>query len=93
MIVGILEFEIRIHSSNSLKEKRLVLKSLKDRLKNKFNLSVAELDFQEKWQRSKIGIAVIGNQHSFVENSLHQIFQFIDNADSFEITTYNFDYL
>ena len=38
----------------------IVLKSLKDRLKNKFNLSVAELDFQEKWQRSKIGIAVIG---------------------------------
>jgi uncharacterized protein YlxP (DUF503 family) len=93
MIIGILEFEILIYSSNSLKEKRLVLKSLKDRLKNKFNISVAELDFQEKWQRSKIGIAVIGNKQSFVENSLQQIFQFIDNTDSFEVTTYHFDYL
>ena len=93
MIVGVLEFEILIYSSSSLKEKRLVLKSLKDRLKNKFNISVAELDFQDKWQRSKIGIAMIGNERSFVENSLHQIFDFIDSADSFEITAYNFDYI
>ena len=49
MYVGILVIEMFIYSSNSLKEKRIVLRSLKDRLKNKFNVAVAEIGFQDKW--------------------------------------------
>ena len=93
MHIGVLVIEIMIFSSNSLKEKRFVLKSIKDRLKNKFNVSVAEIDFQDKWQRSKLGIAAISNQHKHLEHSLQQVFQFLDRADSYEIVSYEFDYI
>jgi uncharacterized protein YlxP (DUF503 family) len=93
MIVGILVIEILIHTSNSLKEKRYVIQSMKDRLRKKFNISVAELDYQDKWQRSEIGIALIGNQMNFVENSLQQIFNYLDNNESYEIIKYEFNYI
>jgi uncharacterized protein YlxP (DUF503 family) len=93
MIIGVLTVEIFIPSSGSLKEKRFVLKSLKDRLKNKYNISVAELDFQDKWQRSVLGIAVIGNEESHLQKYLQQIFQFMDNSEFYEIISFNFEYL
>jgi uncharacterized protein YlxP (DUF503 family) len=92
MIVGILIIELMLFESSSLKDKRIVLKSVKDRLK-KFNVSIAELDFQDKWQRAELGIALIGNQQGFVEKSLRQIFNQLDHSDAFEIINYSFDYV
>jgi uncharacterized protein YlxP (DUF503 family) len=92
-MVGILIIEILIRSSESLKEKRFIIKSIKDRLRKKFNVSVAELDYQEKWQRSEIGIALIGNEMDFVENCLQQIFNYLDNNQSYEIIKYEFKYI
>ena len=92
MHIGVLIIEILIYSSNSLKEKRFVLRSIKDRVKNKFNVSVAEIDYQEKWQRSRLGIAMISNQYSHVENALQQVFQYLDRGDTFEIISYEFNY-
>ena len=93
MYVGILVIEILIYSSTSLKEKRIVLKSVKDRLKNKFNVAVAETDFQDKWQRAQLGIVTISNQQSHLEHSLQQIFQYLDRSDSYEIISYDFNYV
>jgi uncharacterized protein YlxP (DUF503 family) len=93
MHIGVLVIEMLIYSSNSLKEKRFVLRSVKDRLKNKFNVSVAEIGYQEKWQRSQLGIVMVSNQHSHVENALQQIFQFLDRIDTFEIVSYEFNYM
>ena len=93
MYVGVLVIEILIYSSTSLKEKRIVLKSVKDRLKNKFNVAVAEIGFQDKWQRAQLGIVTISNQHSHLEKSLQQIFQYLDRSDSYEIVSYDFNYV
>ena len=93
MIIGVLVIEILIYSSASLKEKRFVIKSIKDRIINKFNVSIAELRYQDKWQRSEIGIAVIGNQQSYVEHVLQKIFQSLDHSDQYEIISYNFEYI
>ena len=93
MTVGVLIIDIMIRSSASLKEKRYVLKSIKDKLKHKFNVSVAELDFQDKWQRSELGIALISNEYSHVENSLQKVFRFLDESDEYEIINYTFDYV
>lgn len=92
MIIGVLIVEIIIHSSTSLKEKRFVLKSIKDRVKKKFNVSVAELFYQEKWQRSRLGFATISNQHSHVEQSMQHVFEYLDREDTFEIISYEFKY-
>jgi uncharacterized protein YlxP (DUF503 family) len=91
--VGVLIIDIMIHASASLKEKRFVLKSIKDKLGHKFNVSVAELDFQDKWQRSQLGIALISNEYSHVEESLQKVFRFLDESDMYEIINYTFDYV
>jgi uncharacterized protein YlxP (DUF503 family) len=92
MAVGVLVLEMHMQSSFSLKEKRFVIKSVKDRLSKKFNVSVAELDYLDKWQRAKIGIATISNSYGHVEESLQKIFTFLDDIDDFEITSYDYEY-
>ncbi len=92
MIIGILTIEIMIFHSNSLKEKRMLIKSIKDKIKNKYNIAIAELEYLDKWQRSKIGIVTIGNENSHIENSLQKIFNYLDNWNEFEIIKYDFDY-
>lgn len=92
MYIGVLVIEIMIYSSSSLKEKRFILKSIKDRVGKKFNVSISELAFQDKWQRARLGIATISNQYSHAEKSLHKIFQYLDEADLYEITSYEYSY-
>jgi len=72
MVVGILQIELFVPESGSLKSKRFVLRSLKDRLKNKFNVSVAEVDGGDKWQRSTLGIAAVSNDAKFLESVLRK---------------------
>lgn len=71
MIVGLLTLEIYLPYSHSLKEKRKTLNRIKDRLKKKYNVALAELDYLNKWQRSKIGLVTI-NIH---KNTIEKIFQ------------------
>ena len=75
MIVGLLTLEIYIPYSHSLKEKRKALNSLKDRLKKKFNIALAELDYQSKWQRALIGMVTINNQKRVIESLFEKILQ------------------
>jgi len=93
MVVGILSVEIIIPSAASLKDKRKIILSVKDRLRKKFNVSAAEAGFQDKWQRSLIGVAVVSEKQQFVEECLNKVFDFLDNEVSFEIVKYNFEYV
>lgn len=74
MPIGLLTLEIHIADSRSLKDKRQVIRSLKDRLRAHFNVAVAELDHQELWQRSTIGVVTISNDEQHLEQSLQTIF-------------------
>ena len=60
MPVGLLTLELHIPDAQSLKDKRQVLRSLKDRLRRDFNVAVAELEHQDTWQRSVVGVVVEG---------------------------------
>lgn len=91
-IVGLLHIEILIPGSTSLKEKRMVLKSLKDRLRKKYNVTVAEVDFKDKWQRSTLAVGVVAESDGFAQESLNKIFAYLDDDPAFEITQFNFDY-
>ena len=71
MIVGILRLELYFPASNSLKEKRKILKSLKDRLRTRHNISVAEVEGQDLWQRSTLAFVSVSHN----ESSLHASFQ------------------
>ena len=73
MAVGLLTLEIHIPDSRSLKDKRQVLRSLKDRLRGRYNVAVAELDHQESWQRAQIGIVSLSNDAAHLEQSLRAV--------------------
>ncbi len=75
MVIGILKVRIRIEGACSLKEKRKVLKSIKDRLGH-LNISVAEVDDQDLWQASTLGIAVVSNDSQFTNTQMDKIMDF-----------------
>jgi uncharacterized protein YlxP (DUF503 family) len=73
MPVGLLTLELRIPDAHSLKDKRQIVRSLKDRLRRKFNIAIAELGFQDVWQSSTIGIVTLSNAEQHVEESLQHV--------------------
>jgi len=85
MIVGLLTLDLHIHGSHSLKEKRFVIKSLIDRVKNKFNVSIAEVDANDLWQRSVIGIACVSNETVMINKVFGQIKNLVDDIHSVEL--------
>jgi uncharacterized protein YlxP (DUF503 family) len=75
MPIGLLTLEIHIPDARSLKDKRQVIRSLKDRLRANFNVAVAELDHQDLWQRSRVGVVSISGDGRHLEDSLQAIAQ------------------
>jgi uncharacterized protein YlxP (DUF503 family) len=73
MPVGLLTLELHIADAQSLKDKRQVLRSLKDRLRAHFNVAVAELDFEDTWQRSVVGVVTLANEEHHVEEALQKV--------------------
>ena len=67
MVVGIMTLRLMIPGAHSLKEKRRALRSIKDRLRTQFNVSVAEVDGQEYWQSAVLGVAAVGTDRAYVE--------------------------
>ena len=73
MPIGLLTLEIYIPDAQSLKDKRQVLRSLKDKLRGHFNVAVAELDHQDLWQRSVVGVVSISNDDKHLEESMRAV--------------------
>ena len=78
-------FELYLPSTFSLKEKRFILKSLKDRIRNQFNVSVAEISHQDKWQKCGLGIACISNSRRHLDSMLSKISMFVEKDSRIEI--------
>ncbi|KJS21517.1 MAG: hypothetical protein VR72_10275 [Clostridiaceae bacterium BRH_c20a] len=85
MLIGSVAIKIFIPASASLKDKRRVVKSLITRLKNKFNVSVAEIDSLEEWQVSEIGIALVGNGTQILNKQISQVINFIEKEAEFQL--------
>lgn len=81
MNVGILEFNIRLPESHSLKEKRKVIKSLVAQLNNRFNVSAAEVDDQDLWQTATIGVACLSNDKRHTNEVLNKALAFASTFD------------
>lgn len=93
MIVGLAACECIIYDAHSLKEKRAVLQRVITRLKQKYNVSVAEVDFQDTWQRSKIAIAVVASARVPAEVELQHALKFIDSFPEMERTITDIEWL
>jgi len=77
MTVGTLEIQIVIRSSFSLKDKRRVVKSLKDRLRNRFNVSVAEVRSQDSRRKAVLGVAMAGTDQRYLDGALNRVLHFV----------------
>jgi uncharacterized protein YlxP (DUF503 family) len=71
--IGVITFELRVDESHSLKDKRQVVKAFKDRLRNRFNVAVAEIDGQDTWQRSTITAVTVSGNHAYAESVLQSV--------------------
>ena len=71
--IGVLTLDLHIEHSHSLKDKRQVIRSLKDRLRGKFNVATAEIDHQDSWQRAVIGVITLASDRVYVEQVLQRV--------------------
>ncbi len=85
MRIGALHVSFMIFDANSLKQKRRVMRSVKDRLMNTFNVSVAEVGSNDKWQIGEIGIATVGNETRFVNSVLSKVEDFLETFPSIRV--------
>jgi uncharacterized protein len=79
MIVSLLRFRLDLEGMTSLKDKRRIVSSLKDRLQRKFRLSVAEVDLQDSLSRAEIGAAIVSNSRAFGEMVLQKALALVEN--------------
>ena len=93
MPVGLLTLEIYIPDSHSLKDKRQVLRSLKDRLRARFNVAVAELDHNDTLQRAQVGVVTLSNDPAHVEQSLQAVFNEAENLLGRDLVDHNLEVL
>ncbi|MCA1009275.1 DUF503 domain-containing protein [Halobacillus halophilus] len=80
------EVECIIYDAQSLKEKRSVLKRVKTRIQNEFNVAVSELDYQDLWQRTCIGLVTIASDKVIAEQTIQRTLSFIDSFPELERT-------
>ena len=71
--VGVLTLELRLENSHSLKDKRHVVESLKDRLRHKFNVAVAEIEYQDLWQRAAVAAVTVSPDRGHAERVLQSV--------------------
>lgn len=77
MFVGVLRLTLHLPEPGSLKSKRHLLRSAIDRVKARFNVSIAEVEDNDLWQRSVVGVAAVGNDHAFVNETLDKVAGFV----------------
>jgi uncharacterized protein YlxP (DUF503 family) len=73
MFIGVGRVEIFLPGLSSLKAKRRIIKSIKGKIRSKFNVSISEIDFLDKWQRSLIGIVAVSNDSKFLQSTFNQV--------------------
>jgi len=85
VIVAVRQWELQLFGCHSLKEKRAILQSLKARLRQELNVSVAETGAQDSWQRAELSCAAVGSDRKVVESTLRSADRMIERADGARI--------
>lgn len=93
MIVGTCTLKLMIYESNSLKDKRHILKSILGRIQSRFNVSIAEVDLNDSWQTSVIGFACVTNDTNHANQIISNVLKFIDRDTRVEIIDHDIEIL
>ena len=93
MIIGALTMELRIDGAFSLKDKRAVLNRVRDRVRRKFNVSLAEVDANEVWNRACIGIVTVSNEQVHANRVLSKVVAFFEADRECEVEDFSMEFL
>jgi len=85
MVIGCCSVKFYLHGNNSLKGKRRVIRAIKDRLKNDFNVSIAEIGYQDVWQSINLGIAAVGVDRPYIDGLMTKVIDAIERMNLAEI--------
>jgi hypothetical protein len=85
MVVGVAMIGLLLHEGDSLKDKRSLKRRIIERVKSKFNASVAEVGDNDLWRRLSIGVSVVGNDRGFVNSCLDNLINFVEGMDVAEV--------
>lgn len=85
MVLGVLRLALRLPEAHSLKEKRWLLKSLATRIRNRFNVSISEIDSQDKWQLATLAAAHVGTDRGHTNKLLDQVLDFAESVRQIEV--------
>jgi len=91
MIIGSCSIELHLPESLSLKDKRHIVKSIKDRVRNKFNVSIAEVDGNDLWQRAVLAACVVANDKKFANQVLAQVVEQVKRERSVVLLDYHLE--
>ncbi|OGX16888.1 MAG: hypothetical protein A3K83_04070 [Omnitrophica WOR_2 bacterium RBG_13_44_8b] len=91
MTVGILKIALFIHDSNSLKEKRMVLHSLKAKIRNNFNVAVTQIEDDDKWQKTTLAIVGAERDRKNMDSILSKIIDFIERFDNVNLINHEME--
>jgi uncharacterized protein YlxP (DUF503 family) len=86
MVIGAMIIEFHIHENQSLKGKRKIVRSMVDKVKSKFNVAIAEIGSNDKWQKIELGVSAVGNDRRFIDSSLANVLTFLDSLYLAEVT-------
>jgi hypothetical protein len=92
MPIGLLTLELFLPDAHSLKDKRQILRSLKDRLRGQFNVALAELEHQDLWQRSVVGIVGISSDEEHLRESLQAVMEASENLLGRDLISQEIEY-
>jgi uncharacterized protein YlxP (DUF503 family) len=93
MTIGVLQLELRIGDAMSLKDKRRVIKSLKDRIAHGHNVSIAEIGALDEHRRSILGLAMVSNDTRYVQGALDKLVDFIRATPTVDLLDYQIDFV
>lgn len=85
MLLGICTINLYFSNSQSLKDKRNIIKSVKSRIRNHFNVSVSEINNHDLWKNTTLGIACIGNEKRYLNEVLNKVIKFIDQQNHLQL--------
>ena len=91
MVIGGARVRLVVHGSRSLKDKRRAMNSLKERMRNRYNCSVAEVGLNEKWARARLAVCVVSNEGAHVHEQLNEVVRFASNHHLAELVDYSIE--
>jgi len=91
MFVGVCTIELHIPESGSLKTKRQSLRSLKDRIRNSFNVSVAEVDGNDLWQKASLAVAAVSNDKAHLNQTLDHVINMVERVPELSLLEYHIE--